>query len=119
VTTLEVTGGVFKEERSKNLVFGWVTLMQDKKSNDKNQDLTKKCAFFKYDDVKFRENNIILTVFDESKSKRLIIDGLHRAAAFTMACEDNVSISGVKVMECYGENVDIIFPLDIHQLPTN
>ncbi len=28
-------------------------------------------------------------------------------------------ISDVKVVECYGEHVDVVFPLDIHQLPTN
>lgn len=62
-------------------------------------------------------NNIILTVFDDRRSKRLIIDGLHRAAALTMACEEEVSISDVKILECYGEHVEIIFPLDVHQLP--
>jgi hypothetical protein len=60
-----------------------------------------------------------MTVYDEKKSKRLIIDGLHRAAALTMAYEDNTPISDVKIVECYGEHVDIIFPLDIHQLPND
>jgi len=98
----------------------WMDKVEARKgTNSQNPDLTQKCTFFKYDDSKFRENNVILTVYDEGKTKRLIIDGLHRAAALTMACEEGKSISEVKVLECYGMNVDIIFPLDIHQLPGN
>ena len=52
---------------------------------------------------------VYITVFDTKKDKRLLIDGLHRAAALTMACEENKSISKIVIYECYGERVDIIF----------
>ena len=59
---------------------------------------------------------VIITVFDTKKDKRLLIDGLHRAAALTMVCEENISIPKIVIYECYGKRVDIIFPCDIHKL---
>ena len=74
--------------------------------------------YFRYDDAKFGQNNVILTTYDERKRKRLIIDGLHRCVALTVACEESNPISSVKILECHGKNVNSIFPLDIHQLPS-
>ena len=34
-----------------------------------------------------------------------------------MACKDGLTLPLVRVCECYGEHVDIIFPCHIHQLP--
>lgn len=45
-----------------------------RKAESLNQDLSKKCAFFNYDDAKFRKNNRILTVYDEIKTKRLLLN---------------------------------------------
>jgi hypothetical protein len=94
------------------------------------EDIRKKAVDDKYDPARrnyFRYNleeaskdNIIITVYDELKQKRLIVDGLHRAAALTRACEDNIrrTITNVKIFECYGSHVNIIFSCDIHQLPS-
>jgi hypothetical protein len=72
---------------------------------------------FTFDDKRFF-NNVICTVFDTIKQKALIVDGLHRARALTMACDaGRATIPTVTVMECFGPRVDIIFPCDVHQLP--
>ena len=76
----------------------------------------EKCYFFKYDNAIFRDNNKLITVYDERTKKRMIVDGLHRGATLIHACETNTPISEVVVYECYGENVNILFPADIHQL---
>jgi hypothetical protein len=86
------------------------------KAEDPQQDLNKKSAFFKYDDGIFQQDNFLVTTYDCTKKKRLIIDGLHRAAALTMACEEHQTISEVNIVECLGDKVDILFPSDIHQL---
>ena len=71
----------------------------------------------KLDEKEFKKDNVIVTVFDTKKEKRLIVDGWHRAAALTMACEDGINIPEVRIMECAGNQVNVIFPCDIHQLP--
>jgi hypothetical protein len=70
----------------------------------------------KYNDDEFRKNNKLITVYDERTKKRMIVDGLHRGRILTQACETNTEISEAAVYECYGENVNILFPADIHQL---
>ena len=65
---------------------------------------------------RFLVDNVIITIFDTNKQKRQIVDGIHRAAALTMASETGVSIPDVKVMECYGDRIDVLFPCDAHQL---
>ena len=85
------------------------------KANDPNQDKTRKCYFFKLDYAKFTDN-IIVTVTDSHKEKTLIVDGLHRAAALTMASEDGMPFPETRIYDCYGENVDVINPCDVHQL---
>ncbi|MFZ0893362.1 MAG: hypothetical protein WAZ77_02560 [Candidatus Nitrosopolaris sp.] len=65
---------------------------------------------------RFLVDNVIITIFDATKQKRLIVDGIHRAAALTIASETGVSIPDVKVMECYGDRIDVLFPCDAHQL---
>jgi hypothetical protein len=61
-------------------------------------------------------DNTIITVFDSKKKKRLIIDGQHRASAITIACEKKDKIPKVRVLECYGKSVNLIFPCDVYQL---
>ena len=61
-------------------------------------------------------DNTIITVFDSKKKKRLIIDGQHRASAITIACEKKDKIPKVRVLECYGKLVNLIFPCDVYQL---
>jgi hypothetical protein len=61
----------------------------------------------KLDEKKFREDKTLVTVFDTAKRKRLLVDGMHRAAALTMACEDGSA----------GSQVNVIFPCNVHQLP--
>jgi hypothetical protein len=62
---------------------------------------------------------VICTVFDTSKNNRLIVDGLHRAYALTQACTQGVDIlPTITIIECYGEKVEVIYPCDIHQLPS-
>ena len=70
---------------------------------------------YQLDQTKF-SNNIITTTFDTSKQKRLIVDGIHRSVALTIASETGLPIPEIKVMECYGDRVDVVFPCDIHQL---
>lgn len=55
------------------------------KAEDPQQDTSKKCSFFKYDDSIFRCDNFLVTTYDSAKKKRLIIAGLHRAAALHQA----------------------------------
>jgi hypothetical protein len=71
----------------------------------------------KLDEKKFREDNTLVTVLDTAKGKRLIVDGMHRAAALTMACEDGSNIPQVRIIECAGSQVNVIFPCNVHQLP--
>jgi hypothetical protein len=61
-------------------------------------------------------DNVIITIFDTTKQKRLIVDGIKRAAALTIASETGVDIPAEKVLECYGDRIDILFPCDAHQL---
>lgn len=85
------------------------------KANNPYQDTTKKCHFFKFDPTKFT-NNVIITVRDTNKERTLIVDGLHRAAALTIAAEEGIPFPEVRVCECYGSKVDVIYPCDVHQL---
>lgn len=60
-------------------------------------------------------DNVIITIFDTTKQKRLIVDGINRATALTIASETGIDIPAVKVLECYGDRIDL-FPCDTHQL---
>lgn len=72
---------------------------------------------FTFDDTQF-SNHVFCTVFDTEKQKALIVDGLHRARALTLACDaGRATIPTVTVLECFGPRVDVIFPCDVHQLP--
>jgi hypothetical protein len=70
---------------------------------------------FQFDETKFKDN-IIITIYDNRKQKRLIIDGIHRAVALTIACMNQHSIPQVVIFECSGNQVMTIFPFDIIQL---
>jgi hypothetical protein len=74
-------------------------------------------TYFEFDETKFLDH-IFCTVFDTQRNNRLIIDGLHRANALTLDCnEERKQMTIVTIVECFGERVDIIYPCDIHQLP--
>jgi hypothetical protein len=70
---------------------------------------------FQFNEKKFQDN-VIITTYDDGKQKRLIIDGLHRGAALTMACTNQNRIPPVTIFECSGNLVTTIFPFDIIQL---
>ncbi len=77
----------------------------------------KDSSYFEFDDRKFVDP-VFCTVFDTKRNKRLIVDGLHRSNALTLACyEERKDMIPVSIVECFGERVDIIYPCDIHQLP--
>jgi len=80
-------------------------------SQCRSQDPT----LFKFDGKRFEDNKII-TTFDIIKKKRLIVDGLHRAYALQKACNDGIKIPELKILDCYGSKIEVIFPCDIHQL---
>jgi hypothetical protein len=62
---------------------------------------------------------VLYVVFDTRKQKRLMIDDLHRPKAFTVACDEGrVTVLRVTIVECFGNKVDVIFPCDVHQLPS-
>jgi hypothetical protein len=71
----------------------------------------------KLDVNKFKKDNTIVIVFDTTKQKRLIVDGVHRAAALTMACENGTTVPKIRVIECVGNQVNTFFPCDVPQLP--
>jgi hypothetical protein len=100
----------------KKIFLKW---MEDECAKEITKNFTRpneqKSNFYKFDNSKFKDQ-VIVTLFDTKKDKRLIIDGLHRSVALTMACKENVSIPKMVIYECYGEQVDIIFPCDVHQL---
>ena len=76
-------------------------------------------SYFTFDEQRFSDR-IICTVFDTRKQKRLMIDGLHRAKALTVACDEGrVTVLRATIVECFGNRVDVIFPCDIHQLPSS
>lgn len=84
-------------------------------SKTKDDDVNEKCKFLKYDDLIFKQNNFLVTTYGSTK-KRLLIDGLHRADALTMAGQDQKIILEVNIVECLGDRIDLVFLLDIHQL---
>jgi hypothetical protein len=74
--------------------------------------------YYGFDESKFNDP-VLCTAFDTPKQKRLIVDGLNRAYALTIACSEGYSnIPQVTIVECFGNRVDVIFPCDIHQLPS-
>jgi hypothetical protein len=76
--------------------------------------------YFRYNLREATRDDCVITVFDEIKQKRLLVDGINRSAALTMACEEDLKrdIDTVRIFECYGSHVDVIFPCDIPQLPS-
>jgi hypothetical protein len=79
---------------------------------------TKDRSYFEFDQIKFVDP-VFCTVFDTKRNKRLIVDGLHRANALTLFCnEGKEDFKVVSIVECFGDRVDIVYPCDIHQLPS-
>ena len=102
----------------KQLLDDWLeTSHAREKADDTNGNPTGKCHFFRYNEEKFKEDNVMITVFDTVKQRRLMVDGLHRGAALTIACEEGNNISQVRIIESAGNQVNVIFPCDVHQLP--
>lgn len=68
----------------------------------------------------------LFSLYDVNKHKHLLIDGTKRALALTR--HDSIALSmrykgkglrkfaPVEIWECYGRNLDPIFPCDLHQL---
>ena len=71
---------------------------------------------YTFEREKFLLDNVIITIFDTTKQKRLIVDGVHRASALTIVSKKGLSIPDVKVVECYGDRIDVLFPCDSRQL---
>jgi hypothetical protein len=72
---------------------------------------------FRFDENKFIDC-VLCTAFDHQSQKRLVVDGLNRAHALTIAYKEGriKNMPTVTIVECYGNHVDIIYPCDIHQL---
>jgi hypothetical protein len=89
--------------------------VREKAVDDSYDPVTRN--YFRYNILKSNDDSII-TAYDQTIQRRLIVDGIHRAAALTMECEDNpdAKILPIKIFECYGLNVNVIFPCDIPQL---
>jgi hypothetical protein len=89
--------------------------VREKAVDDNYDPVTRN--YFRYNNLKSKDD-FIITVYDQTIQRRLIADGIHRAAALTMACEGDLptKISPIKIFECYGHNVNVIFPCDIPQL---
>jgi len=66
--------------------------------------------FFRFDMNNFTDY-VFITNFDINKQKRLIVDGLHRANALTIACEERINIPKVRKFDSYGDKVKVIFPV--------
>ena len=80
-------------------------------------DITNDPNYFIFNEQRFSDR-VFCTVYDTKKRKRLMVDGLHRARALTVVCDEGLAtIPRVTVVECFGDRIDIIFPCDIHQLP--
>jgi hypothetical protein len=58
----------------------------------------------------------ILSAYDSSLDLRLIVDGIHRAIALQSQVDDGKNIPPVTVLECYGTQMERIFPLDFAPL---
>jgi hypothetical protein len=71
---------------------------------------------YTFEREKFLLDKVIITIFDTTKQKRLIVDGVHRASALTIASKKGLSIPDVKVVECYGDRIDVLFPCDAREL---
>jgi hypothetical protein len=63
-----------------------------------------------------KNDSDFMTAYDTKKDKRLIIDGIHRAAILTSETEKQCSMPSARIYECYGDNVDKIFPCDFSHL---
>lgn len=62
-------------------------------------------------------DDIIVTAYDTEKDIRLIVSGLHRAAALTIRTREcDSAIPSVRIYECRGRNVGILFPCDFVHL---
>lgn len=82
--------------------------------------------FGKFDERRFEPT--LFTLYDNNRHKRLLIDGTKRALAMTRhdsicqslvgkeKAKDAIMRHPVDVWECYGHNLDPIFPCDLHQL---
>jgi hypothetical protein len=101
-----------------DLSHDWMSIMGRKEHLPEWISKTKEQGdIFVFDENKFIDC-VLCTAFDYKSQKRLVVDGLNRARALTIACEEGriKNMPSVRVVECYGENVDVLYPCDIHQL---
>lgn len=59
--------------------------------------------------------DILISALDTVKNKRVIVDGIHRAAVMSSKHSKNSDYTGRIVYEWYGPNVKEIFPYDFMQ----
>lgn len=57
-------------------------------------------------------DGVIVTAYDTMKRKRLILDGIHRAAIMTNESKSRTRLPRATVIECYGNKVNQLFPFD-------
>ena len=62
------------------------------------------------------EDDVIVTAYNPVRKQRLIVDGIHRAAILTNESNDKSAFPSARVIECYGEKVDWLFPCDFGRL---
>jgi hypothetical protein len=75
-------------------------------------------GFFPFENSKLVDR-LFFTVYDTSREKKLILDGLHRALSITQAIKEyklTTFFPALTILEAYGPRVDMIFPADLHQL---
>lgn len=46
-----------------------------------------------------------------------MVDGLHRAATLSIACDEKIKITEINTAESKDKRIDVLFPCDMHQLP--
>jgi hypothetical protein len=62
-----------------------------------------------------KTGDVLISAFDTIKKKRVIVDGIHRAAVMSSEYSKDSDFTDRKVYEWYGPNVKEIFPYDFMQ----
>jgi DNA-binding transcriptional MerR regulator len=61
-------------------------------------------------------DDVIVTVYDSSKGKRVMVDGTHRAVILLNEAQNPHGAFHLRIIECYGADVEQIFPCDFAHL---
>lgn len=106
----------------------YVVSYHDRHGNDVNWDRPEARHYTLQDWVSMhgnnpsfrRSGNIIISVYDSVKEKRVIVDGIHRGALLSSwnSGQDN-QFSENSVYEWYGPFVNVIFPCDLCHFYSN